>query len=69
MLQVGTHPKQNVPQVHRDGGAFHKYVGQVGGATPRLDDDVVKAAVLFDVRSGRSFVSALSARRSWRISR
>ena len=34
-----------------------------------LYDDVVKAAVLFDVRSGRSFVSALSARRSWRISR
>ena len=34
-----------------------------------LYDDVVKATVIFDVRSGRSFVSALSARRSWRISR
>ena len=34
-----------------------------------LYDDVVKATVLFDMRSGRSLVSALSARRSWRISR
>ena len=36
-----THPKQNVPLEHREGGASHGYVGQVGGATPRLDDDVV----------------------------
>ena len=34
-----------------------------------LYDDAVKATVNFDVRSGRSLVSALSARRSWRISR
>ena len=36
MPQVCTHPKQNVPQEHREGGASHGYVGHVGGATPRL---------------------------------
>ena len=35
--QVCTHPKQNVPLEHREGGASHGYVGQVGGATPRQE--------------------------------